>query len=137
MGGIALIFFYGDSMMGIAALFVVFVGFPLLTTSYFHLMPRSMRSRGLIPKPEDDMTVAAMPGNLQLEMLQGRMGRTISPLRPSGVVEFEGKRIDCVSEGMMIGTGQWVRCMEVRAGRVVVRLIDKPNLDDLENTNFG
>ena len=75
------------------------------------------------------MTVAAMPANAQLELPKGRIGRTVSPLRPAGIVEFEGKRIDCVTEGMMIDSNQWVRCIDVKAGRVVVRRIDKPNLE--------
>jgi membrane-bound ClpP family serine protease len=137
IAGIALIFFYGDTTTGVIALLGFFVVAPLFLSALFYLWPHSLWGRRLVPNPEDDMTVAAMPGNAQLEQLTGRIGRTISPLRPSGVVEFDGKRVDCVSEGMMIAAGQWVRCMEVRAGRVVVRLIDKPNLEDLENTDFG
>jgi len=81
--------------------------------------------------------VASMPANVQLEQLKGRMGKTISPMRPSGIVEFDGKRIDCVTEGMMLEVDEWVRCVDVKSGRVIVRKIDKPNLEDLESTNFG
>jgi hypothetical protein len=30
-----------------------------------------------------------------------------------------------------------VRCIDVKAGKVVVRPVDKPNLDDLENAAFS
>jgi len=131
--GIALLFFYGSAMNGIIALVSIFVVVPFLLSGLFYLWPHSLWGNRLIPKAEDNMTVAAIPANALLERLKGRIGRTVSPLRPSGIVEFEGKRIDCVTEGMMIDANQWVRCIEAKAGRVVVRQIDKPNLDDLEN----
>ena len=115
----------------------VFVATPVVLWALFYLWPESFWGNRLIPNPEDDRTMANMPANMQLEPLKGRIGKTASPLRPAGIVDFDGKRIDCVTEGMMIDAGQWVRCVEVKTGRVVVRQIDKPNLDDLENTNFG
>ena len=33
--------------------------------------------------------------------------------------------------------GQWVRCVEVKAGKVVVRPVEKPTLNDLEAADFG
>jgi hypothetical protein len=33
---------------------------------------------------------------------------------------------------MMVEPGQWVRCIDVRAGRVVVRAVERPDLGDLE-----
>jgi membrane-bound ClpP family serine protease len=137
IAGITLIFLYGDTTTGIIALISVFVAAPVLLSALFYLWPDSLWGRRLIPRAEDNMTIAAMPANAALEQLKGRMGKAIAPLRPAGIVDFDGKRIDCVTEGMMIDADQWVRCVDVKAGRVVVRLIDKPNLENLENSNFG
>jgi membrane-bound serine protease (ClpP class) len=137
IAGISLVFSYGSATNGIIALVAIFVVFPLMLAAFFFLWPEMLWGRRLIPKPEDDMTVAAMPANAQLEILKGRVGKSISQLRPAGVVEFEGKRIDCITEGMMIDADQWVRCVGVKAGRVIVRQIDKPNLDGFENQDFG
>ena len=70
--------------------------------------------------------MAAMPVNLELEQLRGRYGKTVSSLRPSGVTDFDGRRVDTLSEGDMIEPGQWVRCIDVKAGRVIVRHVDRP-----------
>ena len=56
-------------------------------------------------------------------------------LRP-GVVDFDGRRIDTITEGMMVEPGQWVRCIEVKAGKVIVRPVEKPNLGDLDIPDF-
>jgi hypothetical protein len=47
-------------------------------------------------------------------------------MRPSGTVEFEGRRIDAMTEGVMLEAGVWVRCVEVKGGRVIVRQIESP-----------
>jgi hypothetical protein len=38
---------------------------------------------------------------------------------------------------MMVEPAQWVRCVDVRAGRVLVRPSAPPNLEGLENAFFG
>ncbi len=77
-----------------------------------------------------------MPVNLELEQLRGKVGRTLSSLRPAGVVDFDGRRIDTLTEGMMVEPGQWVRCIDVKAGRVIVRPVDKIDTGGLENAIY-
>jgi membrane-bound ClpP family serine protease len=84
-----------------------------------------------------ETTVAQMTGNAELGSLKGKFGRTISPLRPSGVAEFDDRRVDVITEGMMVSAGEWVKCVEVRAGKVIVRPAEKPPLSDLENADFS
>jgi membrane-bound serine protease (ClpP class) len=77
-----------------------------------------------------------MPVNVELEQLRGKIGRAMSALRPGGVTDFDGKRIDTITEGMMVEPGEWVRCIDVRAGKVIVRPIPAPDLGKLENLQF-
>jgi len=95
-----------------------------------------MGRRFFLHGPDEDSTLASMPVNLELEQLRGRVGRTLSPLRPAGVVDFDGRRIDTITEGMMVEPGQWVRCVDVKAGKVIVRPVDKPDLGRLESADF-
>ena len=112
----------------------VFIVVPVLGRFMFVVWPRTAVGRRLqLQGPEADATVASMPVNVELEQLRGKTGRALSALRPAGVVDFEGKRIDTMTEGMMIEAGEWVRCIDVRAGRVIVRQIPQPNVDALEN----
>jgi membrane-bound serine protease (ClpP class) len=101
-----------------------------------YLWPRTPMGKRLI-LPDQDATVATMPVHLELENLRGRYGRALSDLRPAGVVDFEGRRVDTMSEGMMVPAGSWVRCVDVRAGKVVVRPVDKPDLGALESADFS
>jgi membrane-bound ClpP family serine protease len=135
IAGVAMLFSYDatQGLITVIALFVVVLfGGPLL----LQIWPRTMLTRPLLPPgAEDDATVADMPVNLELEQLRGRHGRTISPLRPAGVTEFDGRRIDTLSEGPLIEAGRWVRCIDVRAGKVIVRQVEAPPA--LEQMDFG
>ena len=42
------------------------------------------------------------PSMGELEALKGRHGKTLSSMRPSGSVDFDGRRVDALTEGMMI-----------------------------------
>ena len=80
---------------------------------------------------------SAAPSPFTLSRPTGRFGRTLSTLRPGGVADFDGRRVDVLAEGIMVDPDQWVRCIDVRAGKVIVRLADKPPvLDQLENADF-
>ena len=65
--------------------------------------------RGYISPPESDW--------LQL----GRTGVALSPLRPAGVADIGGSRVDVVSDGAFVDAGTPVEVTRVEGNRVVVR----------------
>lgn len=135
--GVILTFFGGGISIGVVTAVAVFIALPVTVRMLLYLWPRtSMGRHFLLTEQSEDATVAALPVNQELEQLKGRIGRTLSALRPAGMVDFDGRRIDTITEGMMVEAGQLVRCIDVRAGKVVVRPIDKPDLGDLETAIF-
>jgi membrane-bound ClpP family serine protease len=134
--GVVMTFVYGDTNTGMVTLLCVFVAGPAVATFMLYLWPRTPMGKRLI-LPDQDATIAMMPVNLELENLRGRYGRALSDLRPAGVVDFDGRRVDTISEGMMVSAGAWVRCVDVKAGKVVVRPVDKPDLGALESADFN
>src|SRR5262249_18971742 len=48
--------------------------------------------------------------------------------RPARGLDHRGHDVDA---------GSWVRCIDVKAGKVVVRPVEKPELTTLENADFG
>jgi len=136
LAGVAMAFWYGDTSTGFLTLIGVFIIVPVLATAMLYLWPRTAMGKRFI-LPDQDATLAQMPVNLELEQLRGRYGQALSDLRPAGVAGFDGKRIDVITEGMMVPAGGWVRCVDVKAGKVVVRQVDKPRLQDLESADFS
>jgi len=51
----------------------------------------------------------------------GRTGRAHSALRPAGIADIEGHRLDVVSDGEFIDAGESIRVMHVDGNRIVVQ----------------
>jgi len=54
----------------------------------------------------------------------GKTGVALTPLRPTGVAEIDGKRIEVVTEGEFIASGSKVRVVAMDRRRYFVRLAD-------------
>ncbi len=57
--------------------------------------------------------------------LIGLEGTAVTPLRPSGTAEFDGERLDVVTEGVFIGVNQKVKIKKTEGSRIVVRELKK------------
>ena len=61
----------------------------------------------------------------------GKRGAALSTLRPAGVADLDGQRVDVVSEGEFIEAGEPVEVVRVDGNRVVVR---RPRTDSTPST---
>jgi len=53
----------------------------------------------------------------------GKRGTTVSPLRPAGIADLEGERVDVVSQGEWIDTDSPIEVIRVEGNRIVVRQV--------------
>ena len=58
-----------------------------------------------------------------MQVLVGHEGRTLSVLRPSGIGDFDGVRLNVVTEGEFIQNGVAIRIARVEGGKIVVKAI--------------
>jgi membrane-bound serine protease (ClpP class) len=137
--GVVMVMSYADRYTGLLTLVAVSLSFPLLMMFILYLWPRTPLGRRLImsKSPQEDATIAAMPVILELEQYRGRIGKAVTPLRPAGVVEFDGRRVDCTSEGMLIEVDVWVKCRDVKAGKVIVRPLEGDQLKQVAGLDFS
>ena len=66
-------------------------------------------------------------GNAPVE--PGTTGRAATVLRPAGIAEFSGRRLDAVTQGEYIEAGEAIRVLRSEGSRVVVRR-DEENSDE-------
>ena len=59
-----------------------------------------------------------------LEDLLGREGRTLTDLRPAGMMEIDDRRLDVVADSEFLDAGTAVRVVEVEGNRVVVEPVE-------------
>ena len=119
--GVGTILYYGEAAEAAVALGGLAVGLPLAGAVAVYAYRRM--SIGAPPDTGETDT-AAVAQLAELDALKGRTGRTVSTLRPSGVVEFDNRRVDAMTEGMMLDAGVWVRCVDVKGGKVIVRRLE-------------
>jgi len=68
----------------------------------------------------DEGYVAPAP---ELSFYAGKEGVALTPLRPAGSAEVDGRRLDVVTEGEFIPKGRPVKVIKVEGTRVVVKEI--------------
>ena len=64
-----------------------------------------------------------VPSRVDMTMLIGQEGKTLTVLRPAGIALVGENKVDVVSEGEYIPAGSRVRVLRVDGARVVVRAV--------------
>ncbi len=113
--------------------FVVALGIlvPITFFAAVQIWPRTPMAKYIFLSPPSAEDMAPEVGAVMLDHLIGQFGRAITPMRPSGLVDFEGRRLDGLSEDGLIPAGALVRAIKVRSGQIVVRAATDQTLDDL------
>jgi membrane-bound ClpP family serine protease len=125
--GVGTILYNGTTAEAAVAMAGLAIGLPATGYVAVHAWRRMSLGRTSMGGDAGDETLArTVPQIAELEQLRGRVGKTVSPMRPSGTVEFDNTRVDAMTEGVMIDTGVFVRCVDVRGGKVIVRQMDAP-----------
>ncbi|HEX2198996.1 MAG TPA: NfeD family protein [Burkholderiales bacterium] len=88
-------------------------------------MPRTRFGRQLVLE-----TGLAPAGEEEVRWL-GKRGRATTPLRPAGIADIEGARVDVVSDGELIEPGTPIEVTRVDGNRIVVRHL--PNTNEKED----
>ena len=108
---------YHGAMAGVAVLLVTIALLALLVS---WLMRRA--SRGELPHSELFLREKEELHDQQdMQVLVGRRGNTISVLRPAGIGDFDGVRLNVVTEGGFIERGAPIEIVSVQGTRIVVR----------------
>ncbi|MBY0512518.1 MAG: hypothetical protein K2P78_01235 [Gemmataceae bacterium] len=123
--GVGTILYYGTGVEAAVAIAGLAVGLPAAGFVAVHAY-RRMSIGGALEPGIADATAHQIPQLAGLAALKGRVGKTVTPMRPSGTVDVDGRRVDAMTEGMMLDAGVWVRCVGVRGGTVIVRQMDAP-----------
>jgi len=113
------ILYYGTTIEAVVAIIGLAIGLPAAG----YIAVSAWRRMSLDSVLEEPTAPVATPS--EIDILKGRTGKTVSPMRPSGTVDFDGKRVDAMTEGMMLDAGVWVRCVDVRRGQVIVRKMEE------------
>jgi membrane-bound ClpP family serine protease len=112
-------------IVGVVFVVVAVVAIPLLLSKLLKIFPETFIGKLLVLRgPKGHNEVATSPEG-RLQKFLGKRGITKSVLRPSGIAEIDGERIDVVTEGMAIEPNRPVEVIGTRGIALVVREIEE------------
>lgn len=113
--------FMQSLMTGMGFLLAEAIFVPAAVALGLHLLPRTPMAKKAFLRPPDAEEIDVSHESPRLDHLIGQFGRALTPLRPSGMVDFDGRRLDGVAEDGLIPSGSLVMAVQARSGRLVVR----------------
>lgn len=93
----------------------------IMTTICLILISKGKIPAKLILKDSIDEVSIGSKNNSDMNMYLGMTGIAVSTLRPSGICEFDGVRLDVITEGEFIAGGTNVVVSKIDEGHIVVR----------------
>lgn len=120
IAGVTKTFTAGGRDAGIIAVFACLVFVPAFAFLAIKYWPKTPIGRRIAP-PNPELTSAdtSVPVE-EIEGHVGQLGRTLSPLRPVGICEFNGRRISCVAEFGMVEAGVEVEGVGIKGSNLSV-----------------
>ncbi len=102
------------------ALSISVIGFFLL----IKYIPSTRTWRKFVLSTEQKKELGYTVGTKDLKRLTGEKGITITPLRPSGIAEINGKKLDVITQGEYIVSNSKIKIISVEGNKIVVEAID-------------
>ncbi|MHC4212353.1 MAG: NfeD family protein [Planctomycetota bacterium] len=124
IGGLAL--FYNSEIVSFGiGIAVAFVEIPVVLVVCFKVFPHTRFGKTVTLAPRDRERGEAVPDTAELEDMLGGVGQVVTPLRPVGMVDFSGKRVECVAEGGYVEKEKKVKVIKVESTQLTVRVVDE------------
>ena len=114
--------FIHDPTLGMSLLALYSIAAPFMVVFGLRMAAKSRLGRRMVLSAEDPARTAAglSEGNPALPAV-GSAGEAITPLRPSGFIRIDGKRLDASAEGDLIDAGTPIEVISNRGGQLRVR----------------
>lgn len=105
----------------VISLVIAILGTIILLALSVKFLPTRNIWRRLILNTKQEKDTGYVAPQIDLMKFLNQEGITVTPLRPAGIAEIRGERVDVVSEGAFIPPGMPVKVVKVEGSRVVVR----------------
>ena len=122
-GGVA-VFFQQSPALGWLGVGIAVVLIPTVLVIAYRVFPHTRFGQSVTLTPSQRSVGDAVPDTPQLKELLGSVGRVKTPLRPVGICDFSGRRLECVAENGYVETGKQVEVIRVEGTQLTVRVME-------------
>ena len=123
IGG-AVIFFRHSNTAGWIGVVIAVIMIPSVLVFAYRIFPKTRFGKSVTLTPPERQKGDAIPDTEELKELLGAVGLVMTPLRPVGMCDFSGQRLECVAEGGYVDREKKVKVINVESTQLTVREIE-------------
>ena len=124
LGGI-LIFFKHSTTAGAVGIIIAVIMIPSVLVIAYKIFPKTRIGKSVTLTPPQRRKGDAIPDTEEIKDLLGAVGVVLTPLRPVGMCDFSGQRVECVAESGYVDKGKKVKVIDVESTQLTVRVIEE------------
>ena len=122
-GGVA-IFFNNSIIAGWIGVVIAVIMIPSVLITAYKILPKTKFGKAVILDPPERQKGDAIPDTQALQQMLGKQGRVLTPLRPVGMCDFAGQRLECVAESGYVEKDNLVEVIHIQGTQLTVRIKD-------------
>jgi membrane-bound serine protease (ClpP class) len=123
IGGVV-IFFRHSSTAGWIGVVIAVIMIPSVLVFAYRIFPKTRFGKSVTLTPPERQQGDAIPDTAELKEMLGAVGVVLTPLRPVGMCDFSGQRLECVAEGGYVDKEKKVKVINVESTQLTVREIE-------------
>ncbi len=123
VGG-AVMFFRHSTTAGWVGVTIAVVMIPSVVIIAYRIFPKTRFGKAVTLAPPERDKGDAIPDTEQLKGLLGKEGLVLTPLRPVGMCDFSGQRVECVAESGYVEKKKKVNVIRVEGTQLTVRVVE-------------
>ena len=124
IGGVV-IFFRHSPTAGWVGVVIALIMIPTVLVIAYKIFPETRFGKSVTLTPPKREQGDAVPDTAELKELLGAVGVVLTPLRPVGICDFSGQRVECVAESGYVDKGNKVKVIDVESTQLTVREIEQ------------
>jgi len=124
ISGIA-IFFRHSTIVGWIGVGIAIIMIPTVLVIAYKIFPQTRFGKSVTLTPPQRQQGDAIPDTTELKKMLGAVGVVLTPLRPVGMCDFSGHRVECVAEGGYVDRGKKVKVIDVESTQLTVRIVEE------------
>ena len=117
-----MIFFKSEIVPSWVGIVVALIEIPIVLIISYKIFPKTAFARNVLLFPPKRDAGDAVADSGELRQMLGKTGSVLTPLRPVGMVDFDGEKYDCVAEEGYVDKGNKVKVIKVHSTQLTVRV---------------
>jgi membrane-bound serine protease (ClpP class) len=125
LAGGSFIFFKYSTTAGWIGIGTAIVMIPTVLVVAYRIFPKTRFGKSVTLSPPERQQGDAIRDASEIKGLLGKIGTVITPLRPVGMCEFSGQKVECVAESGYVDKGKKIKVINVQSTQLTVRTVEE------------